>query len=67
MEEFYHDYKDPAKVAFFKRIPDQLSIFQKVRDRNKESISLLQLDEKHRRAIFKAEYDNFTLLNENGR
>ena len=27
MEQFVDDYNDNAKVAFFKRLPDQLAIF----------------------------------------
>ena len=53
MAEFKDDYKDPIKQDFFQRIPDYLRLFLTQRNRNKEYIALQQLEEKHRRAIFK--------------
>lgn len=53
MAEFKDDYKDPVKLDFLQKIPDYLRLFLVQRNRNKEYIALQQLEEKHRRAIFK--------------
>lgn len=64
MEQFADDFRDPAKLDFFKRIPSNLAAIVRQRQYNQEWQALQQLEERHRKGVFRQGFSSYVLLND---